>query len=276
MDNEKVGQFILELRKSSQLTQKELAAKLNVSDKAVSKWERGLSYPDIELLSPLSDILGVSTTELLNGERSGAASANAETTIGNAFKYADKVVKKKRESARNILAIVFSALLLIGIIVCSIVDLAISGMFTWSLIPISAILFAFFIFFPVIKLGAKGIRIGMIAVSVLIIPFLYILENLIHADGLILTIGIRMSAISLVYLWGIFALFKISGLRKLIAAAVSVLLAIPVAVFINFTLSKIIVVEPLVDVWDILAYSIAVVTGVSLFIIDYMVQKKQS
>ena len=65
MDNEKVGQFILGLRKANQMTQKELAEKLNISDKAVSKWERGLSYPDISLLSSLSDILGVTTRGMI-------------------------------------------------------------------------------------------------------------------------------------------------------------------------------------------------------------------
>jgi len=61
MNNEKMGRFISELRKSRQLTQKDLAAKLNITDKAVSKWERGLSCPDISLLSPIAGILGVTT-----------------------------------------------------------------------------------------------------------------------------------------------------------------------------------------------------------------------
>ena len=54
MEHEKIGAFISLLRKEKGLTQKELAAQLNVTDKAVSKWERGLCYPDISLLSPLS------------------------------------------------------------------------------------------------------------------------------------------------------------------------------------------------------------------------------
>lgn len=65
MENEKMGQLISELRKSKQMTQKYLAEKLHVSDKAVSKWERGLSYPDISLLLPISDILDVTIAELL-------------------------------------------------------------------------------------------------------------------------------------------------------------------------------------------------------------------
>lgn len=69
IDNEKFGAFLVRLRKERGLTQKELAEKLYVSDKAVSKWERGLSLPDIALLQPLAAMLDVSVTELLSGER---------------------------------------------------------------------------------------------------------------------------------------------------------------------------------------------------------------
>ena len=69
IDNEKFGQFLLQLRREKALTQRELAERLYVSDKAVSKWERGLSLPDIALLQPLAGELGVTVTELLSGQR---------------------------------------------------------------------------------------------------------------------------------------------------------------------------------------------------------------
>ena len=53
MDKERTGQLITELRKEKGLTQKQLADALNVTDKAVSKWERGLSFPDISMLEPI-------------------------------------------------------------------------------------------------------------------------------------------------------------------------------------------------------------------------------
>ena len=55
MDNVKFGQFIAKLRKEKNMTQKELAEKLHLTDKAISKWERGLSFPDIATLKPLSE-----------------------------------------------------------------------------------------------------------------------------------------------------------------------------------------------------------------------------
>ena len=69
IDQERFGAFVAQLRKEKGVTQKELAEKLFVSDKAVSKWERGLSIPDVALLLPLSAQLGVTVTELLSGQR---------------------------------------------------------------------------------------------------------------------------------------------------------------------------------------------------------------
>ncbi len=68
MNNKKVGQFIALRRKELEMTQSQLAAKLNVSDGAVSKWERGINYPDIAMVEDLSAVLDVSVMELMQGE----------------------------------------------------------------------------------------------------------------------------------------------------------------------------------------------------------------
>lgn len=68
-DREAVGKLIAARRKEKEMTQKDLAISLFVSDKAVSKWERGLSMPDVALLLPLADMLDLSVTELLEGKK---------------------------------------------------------------------------------------------------------------------------------------------------------------------------------------------------------------
>lgn len=67
MQNNKVGNLIRKLRKEQDMTQKQLADKMNISDKAVSKWERGLGLPDISLISELTDLLGADLQRLLEG-----------------------------------------------------------------------------------------------------------------------------------------------------------------------------------------------------------------
>ena len=69
MDQVKVGKFIAQLRKEQGFTQEELGQKIGVTNKTVSRWENGNYMPDIELLIPLGEALGVSVTELLAGER---------------------------------------------------------------------------------------------------------------------------------------------------------------------------------------------------------------
>ena len=69
MDTTKIGKFIAERRKSLGMTQMQLAEKLYISDKAVSKWETGKSIPDVSIMLALSNILGISVQELLMGEK---------------------------------------------------------------------------------------------------------------------------------------------------------------------------------------------------------------
>lgn len=68
MDNTKIGNLIYKLRKENDLTQAQLAERLTVSDKAVSKWERGNGCPDISIITEMSELFGVDLAELLNGE----------------------------------------------------------------------------------------------------------------------------------------------------------------------------------------------------------------
>ena len=68
MNQVKIGKFIAECRKSKKLTQSELSNKLGVSDRAVSKWERGINMPDASIMLELSKILGITVNELLTGE----------------------------------------------------------------------------------------------------------------------------------------------------------------------------------------------------------------
>ena len=67
MDAMKTGTFIAKMRKEKNMSQRELAEYLHITDKAISKWERGLSFPDITVLIPLSEVLNVSLYDLLTG-----------------------------------------------------------------------------------------------------------------------------------------------------------------------------------------------------------------
>ena len=69
MDQIKIGNFLSELRKGKRLTQEQLATKLNVARRTVSRWETGSNLPDIDILIELSDLYSVDLREILDGER---------------------------------------------------------------------------------------------------------------------------------------------------------------------------------------------------------------
>lgn len=69
MDQTKIGSFIAEIRKAQNLTQKQLADTLGISDKTVSKWECGKGLPDVSLMLPLCGVLNITVNDLLSGEK---------------------------------------------------------------------------------------------------------------------------------------------------------------------------------------------------------------
>lgn len=115
MDNKKFGQFILQLRKEKGWTQLELAEKLNITDKAVSKWERGVGFPDIKMIEPLAEIFNVSVLEIMRSEKVSEQSIpteNASEAINNVI---DVVSFQRKIERRNILItiITFSAIVML-------------------------------------------------------------------------------------------------------------------------------------------------------------------
>ena len=81
-----IGEMISSLRKEKGMTQNELAEKMNVTDKAVSKWERDLSCPDINTISKLADILDVSVDELLQAKKKEYSATKLKDIVNLIFK----------------------------------------------------------------------------------------------------------------------------------------------------------------------------------------------
>ena len=104
MDLIKIGKYIAEKRKALGLTQKQLAEKLNMSDKSVSKWERGICLPDVSIYMELCSILRISINEFLAGEDIGAENV-IEKSDSNLIQIT-KESKKKQKNLKTILAVV--------------------------------------------------------------------------------------------------------------------------------------------------------------------------
>lgn len=111
MDHNKIGNFIASLRKEKGWTQQDLGEKLFVTNKAVSKWERGLSLPDISILEKLASLLGVDVSELLRGER-GTQKVDIEEELHVALEqikqHSLSQKKKNKKELKKIFWIFFS------------------------------------------------------------------------------------------------------------------------------------------------------------------------
>lgn len=104
MDLVKIGKYIAGKRKVLGMTQKQLAEKLNMSDKSVSKWERGICLPDVSVYMELCEILGISINEFLAGEDIDAE--NVEKKSEDNIIQVTKDSKKKQKNLKSILAVV--------------------------------------------------------------------------------------------------------------------------------------------------------------------------
>jgi transcriptional regulator with XRE-family HTH domain len=116
MDATRFGLFVAEMRKEKHMTQAELAAKIKVTDKAVSRWERGLGFPDINLLEPLAEALGVSILELMKSEKvveTNIPCNDADMIVADAIKVAEhqKLIEQRKEKRLIFIAIGVVAIL---------------------------------------------------------------------------------------------------------------------------------------------------------------------
>ena len=116
MDPKKTGTIISDARKNMNMTQKELADKLYVSDKAVSKWERGLCFPDISVLIPLTEILNISLYDLLRGER--MKKSEVEETLKNTISYTNNELKRNKKKYT-----IISSIIILGVVILSVLSL---------------------------------------------------------------------------------------------------------------------------------------------------------
>lgn len=109
MDNNKIGKFIASLRQEKGLTQKQLGEKLFVTDKAVSKWERGYSLPDITLLNKIAKVFDVEVSDILYGEKT----VDNKINIEKKFEIIKKEYEKKHKNNIKKISIILFALLLL-------------------------------------------------------------------------------------------------------------------------------------------------------------------
>lgn len=260
----RMGTFICELRKEKGLTQKQLAEQLSVTDKAISKWERGMGYPDITLLTKLADCLGVSTNELLRGiqETVQPEPEPREAIVQYTLEYVDSVTTDKRARLRKVVSIIFSAALLTAAVICMICDLAISGRFTWAVYPISSLLFSWLVVMPPLCLPRQHFFTMLLSVSIFVLPYLLVLNQAVGGDWFI-PIAVPCTLASLAWAWVVY-LTAATSKSGWYAAAVAFLCTLPLDLCIDFSVASY-THTPALNGWTLVEVVICLVAAAVLF-----------
>ena len=277
MNSQKMGELISSVRKSKNMTQKELADQLSVTDKAVSKWERGIGYPDITILPSLSDALGVTMSDLLNGEIT-AEKAEQETgtdeIISNTLKYAGEVQRHRKFKSSNLAISILTIVFLIAVFICILCNFVSSGKIDWALYPTGALAFVWFIIVPLIYFKKHKYIISLLMVSVLLIPFLYLIELLGSSNNWMIPLGIPVSFISLVYLWIAVPLFAYTKINRWYLSAAVILLGVGLDCGIEYYVQRF-VQQPGTDIYNVFSNICVVIIAIILFFIGLARKKKQ-
>lgn len=127
MDQIKIGKFIAERRKSKKLTQKQLAEKLSISDKTISKWESGNGLPEVSLMMPLCEELEISVNELLSGEK-----LDEKQYYKKAEENMMELMREKQENKKKIIISIISMFMgLSTLVVCVMLAAYLTGLDTY-------------------------------------------------------------------------------------------------------------------------------------------------
>ena len=115
MEQERIGKFILKLRRENNMTQQELADKIGVTDRAISKWENGRGMPDLSLMKPLCKELGITINELISGERfeEERLKEKTEENIINTIGYTENKIKKSKKKFKLIILLIILLVLIL-------------------------------------------------------------------------------------------------------------------------------------------------------------------
>lgn len=204
MNNKEIGLRILAARKKLGYTQKQLGDLINVSDKAVSKWERGVGCPDISLLLPLSEVLDMTIDELIGGN---VLEKNETKTIQNLINYTKAKAIEYKERIIKICYLLITIGMMIGIFVSCLCDHYLNNSFTWSIISTTAIIYAWFIVTTFVYSVKYRVAKSIIVAAIGVIPMLFIIADQLYTiqwfyqQALITAIMSNIYVVLIIIIW---------------------------------------------------------------------------
>lgn len=180
MNTKQIGEQIYSARKKIDYTQRELADKIGVSDKAISKWERGAGCPDISLLLPLCEVLNMDVSKLLGKDGINSESESSKKEEQRLYQFAEYAKMKILDNRIAIMKyaaifIFFSSIIAIGI--CLLVDYVVTESFSWSLTACASIAYGCIVVSAFLMCQNARLEKAMVISSILLFPLLYVIST---------------------------------------------------------------------------------------------------
>lgn len=264
-----MGKLIAEARKAKGLTQKDLAERLGVTDKAVSKWERGLSCPDISLLVPLAQQLELTTGELLVGEKhSDEQGTPAVAIMDKAVAYSNKSTAQRLERIRKGFLLAITVCLTIASLVCVLCDFLINASLGWSLIVVTSSIASWLLFFPMLNAKNNVVKKTLLVFTLVILPYLALLAHILSVPR-VFTLGGCLAITALGFLWCCYLVFRRCGKRRFLAGGIGCLLMLPLWLCINAIVDLFVANERGTDFGSAITVLSISLVAVLLFVVDY-------
>ena len=181
MEAERFGSFVAQRRRERGMTQATLASELHVTDKAISRWEQGVGFPDIENIEPLADALGVSIVELMRAERTEEQTMTTDEAEDACAKVLDITKAQQERETKDVVALIAS-LAVLTLLVEMIASLRWDGVklsitmsipATYPLIPVALIVYAIWR-----KVKGQTCELAVsVGITLLVVPALILLGS---------------------------------------------------------------------------------------------------
>ena len=194
MDASKFGKFISDQRKALGMTQAELGNKLMVTDKAVSKWERGVGFPDINTLEPLAEALQVSVQELMRAEKNVTSVTDEEAVseaLRNTISVADKQLKDAEKRGIVVILGVVAVIVLLMLAIDNMTLSEIGMVAAFVYLPLVCLVAAVALFVRALFQKKKGgaykrtLSLAAILIGVIVvIAFVFFIAGMIAFPGM--------------------------------------------------------------------------------------------
>ncbi|MGO4937512.1 helix-turn-helix domain-containing protein [Fundicoccus sp. Sow4_H7] len=260
--HQQIGTYLRSLRLEKNLSEKDVSEALGLTERVVHQWENGVHLPQVTILQPLANLYNVSAEDIINGSNQ---SETAERVITDPlfFEYATTSSIEQVDLSRKKSLSLVSLILLVVVLASVLIDFLTIGHLTWSAIVLISVGFAWGSIIPIFLVKNQPVLTSMVTLSILTIPYLYLLDKVLRLDGILIRIAIPVAVAAYIYLWGIYIAYRYLDFTWIRIGMVAAFGAVALSTVINLIL-RMNIETPFFTFWNIFTIVIFAAIGAGL------------